>query len=112
MSRWKPPASSYWTPAIARDVLTALDRSGASAAQFARTHGLSVQRLRYWRARVATTATTAAPEITFVPIATTSGAPAQIEIALGGVALRLREDVDPEHLARIVAALVRAGAAC
>ena len=45
-------ARSYWREADARVVVEAWRRSGLSVAAFARRHGLTAQRLAYWRAHV------------------------------------------------------------
>jgi len=42
-----------WSESEAREVLASLERSGQTMAAFAAEHGLDVQRLYYWRRRVA-----------------------------------------------------------
>lgn len=42
----------YWTEAVAREMLEALERSDLSLSEFARQQGLSRRRLLFWRARL------------------------------------------------------------
>lgn len=51
----KPQHWRQWTEREARDVLARLDRSELSAAAFARSIGVSINRIRYWRTRLAAT---------------------------------------------------------
>ena len=96
----------WWTEDEARTVLAELAKSGESLAAFARTRGLPAQRLRYWKKRIGAAKSVPA----FLPVSwpaaapTASGAP-MMEIVTGGITLRVREDLDVEHLARIVTAL-------
>ena len=102
-----------WTEGEARAVLAALARSGESSAAFARSRGFSTQRIDYWKKRLGVTSAVPA----FVPVrlpdvaASTIG-PATIEIVYGGVTVRVREDLDVEHVARIVEALAGRGRRC
>jgi len=76
-----------------------------SVAAFVRSKGVSTQRIAYWKRRLAQTGPTA---FVAVPLpARAAGERAHIEIAADGVAVRVREDIDVEHLARIVAALAQ-----
>jgi len=102
-----------WTEDEARSALAELARSGESAATFARSRGYSTQRVHYWRKRLS--ASPAVPA--FVPVrwpvaAPTRGATPSIEIISGGITLRVREDIDVEHLARIVGALASRARGC
>lgn len=95
-----------WTEQEARAALDELSRSGVSVAKFAQARGVSVQRIFYWRKRLAEGAS-----VKFVPVAVSTAAtlPAvgsHIEIVAGPVTLRLREDMDVKQLARIVEALI------
>ena len=97
-----------WTEAQARRALEELAASGESAASFARRRGGSSRRLAYWRKRLAAPAKTE-----FVAVALSTVSAAAIEIAAGGVVVRVREDLDVDHVARLVEAIGRrAGGAC
>jgi hypothetical protein len=102
-----------WTEDEARSALAELARSGESAATFARSRGFSSQRVYYWKKRLGDSPAVPA----FVPVrwpvaAPTSGATPSIEIISGGIAVRVREDLDVEHLARIVDALASRARGC
>lgn len=74
-----------------------------------RAHEFSSQRLRYWRSRLGAPAKRESTPPAFVAVSmpvVARGAP-KLEIHVGAVAVRVREDVDVEHLARIVGALTR-----
>ena len=97
----------------ARAALSELARSGESAAEFARSRGFSTQRIHYWKKRLG--ATSAVPG--FVPVrlpvvAPSTMAPGMIEIVSSGVTVRVREDLDVEHVARIVEALAGRARGC
>jgi len=95
-----------WTEDEARAALAELARSGESVAEFARSRGFSTQRVRYWKKRLAATAVVPAFVPVRLPVAVArTVAATTIEIASGGVTVRVREDLDVEHLARIVEAL-------
>src|SRR5215211_8047686 len=89
-----------WTEAEARAALQELGRTGESELAFARRTGISRQRVRYWRERLAVAHTPA-----FVAVAMPGPAAARIELQFGDVVLRVREDVEVDHLAEIVCAL-------
>jgi transposase-like protein len=92
-----------WREREAREALTELASSGESAASFARHHGISTQRLAYWKKRLA-------PETgpKFVAVALPPAtSPSWIEIAAAGVVVRIREQVDVDHVARLVEAIGR-----
>jgi hypothetical protein len=99
---------SRWTEREARMALAELDGSGESELGFTRRHGISRQRIRYWRERLAA----AARKPAFVAVAVPAAArrAAQIEIRVGDVAVCVREDLDVDHVARLVLALSRARA--
>jgi hypothetical protein len=99
-----------WTPAEARSVLEAWRRSGLPLARFARHRGYGVQRLRWWKGKLAKQAAGAR----FVPVelapairgAVSMSAPGRIEIVLAdGLQVRASERVDPRAIARLIAAL-------
>jgi len=98
-----------WSEGEARGALRAHARSGLSAEDFAEREGYSTQRLRYWQKRLSVV-----DAVSFVPVelpvaakATPTSMPTRtpIEISCDGVVIRVREDLDAEHLARIVVAL-------
>jgi len=100
-------ARRKWTEADARAALAEWRRSGESEFAFARQRGFSPQRLRYWRGRLGgapiQSSTTPAFVAVEMPVAARSAA--KIEIQLGALSVCVREDLDVEHLARIVGAL-------
>src|SRR5271166_4786996 len=102
-----------WTEDEARSALEELARSGESVAAFARSRGFSTQRVRRWKKRLGETAAVGA----FVPVRwpvapATRDATPSIEIVSGGITLRVREDLDVEHVARLVDALASRARGC
>lgn len=96
--RWR-----QWTEQQARAALDELAASGESAAVFARRKGVSVQRVAYWRKRLASPA-----GAKFVAVALPAAtSPSWIEIAAAGVVVRVREELGVEHVARLVEAIGR-----
>lgn len=85
-----------WTEQDAREALAELATSGESKAQFARRRGISTERLRYWQKRLASAT---APSFIAVPLAASR---AQLEIAVGEVTVRVREDMDLARLADLL----------
>ena len=101
--------ASRWTEQDARDALAELSTSGESAASFARRRSVSTQRLTYWRKRLPRPETT---EFVAVELPGT-GWSTKIEIVAAGVVVRVREDLDVDHVARLVEAMGRrVGGAC
>lgn len=98
-----------WNEQEARAALEELSRSGVSVAKFAQARGVSVQRIFYWRKRLAQSE---GPPMTFVPVAVSGPAGSHIEIVAGPVTLRVREDLDVRQLAHIVEALARRPTGC
>jgi hypothetical protein len=96
-----------WTEQEARAALAELGGSRETPAEFARRRGISTQRIVYWKKRLGESA---APVFVAVPLAPATRD--QIEIALDGITLRVREDLDVEHLADIIGALGRRGRGC
>ena len=100
-----------WTEAEARAALAEWRRSGETEFAFARQRGFSPQRLRYWRSRLrAPTAqrkSTAPPAFVAVAMPATGRTTSKIEIHVGALLVCVREELDVEHLARIVGALAR-----
>lgn len=102
--RWR-----RWSESEARAALAELDRTGESDAAFARRRGISTQRLRYWRRQVEPTKS---PAFVAVSVAKAKDATEEIAIRVDGLSVCVREDIDVEHLARIVGALARRPRAC
>lgn len=95
-----------WTESQARAELSAFRRSGQSAPEFARSRGISANRLWYWSKRIGSERKASAEAIEFVPLAVQSEHSAgQLEIESAGVVVRVRESLDVEHVARLVSAL-------
>ena len=96
-----------WREDQARAELAAFRDSGMTAAAYARTHGVSVQRLEYWTKRLG-----AGPaEVAFVPVTLPTTSSAAIEIGVGDIVVRVRDGHDIERVARLVVAIAR-GRAC
>jgi transposase-like protein len=105
--RWR-----QWTETEARAILAEFAESGESQAGFARRKGVSSNRLVYWRKRVGET--TSVPSFVQVrlPAARTPPEGACIEIVIGDVAVRAREEIDVGRLAALVRALAGREPAC
>jgi transposase-like protein len=106
-----------WKPAEARLVIAEWRRSGLSAAAFARKAGVSEARLRYWSKRLGEGEVERKPRaVEFVAVPLTVPGPSSrrglLEIEHAGVVVRVREDLDVEHVARLVSALARGRASC
>ncbi len=99
-----------WTETEATAVLDDFATAGLTPAEFCARRGISRGRLAYWRERLPTGSAAATPAFVAVTLPISVRPDAHIEIERGGVLLRVREDIDVEHLARLVAAL--AGAPC
>jgi hypothetical protein len=104
---------TQWKEPEARAVLASWRRSGLSAAAFCAREGCTTARLRYWSERLPDAPRASPPSVSFVPIALGEMRRAgQIEIERGGVVLRVREDLDVTHVARLVAALAAPESSC
>ena len=119
----KPETQNYWRECDARLVLAELEASGLRLAAFCRQRGLSSQRLRLWRNRLAATAGAGkqrppAPALTLLPVRITSGrstVPAKaamassqspFELSLGDCrTLRVPCDFSAEARARLLGVL-------
>lgn len=100
-----------WTREDAREVITALERSGKSVSIFAADHGLDPQRLYLWRRRLGSAEPTTFQEIVVRPAASPHLAPADapFEIALtSGDILRVPASFEAAALARLLDVLLRA----
>ena len=106
-------AARYWRDTDARAALATHRASGLSLAGFARRHGLTVQRLRWWRQRLtrtppASATIPAAPR--WLPVellpAPAGGPAALLEVVVrGGQVIRVPAAFDPAVLRRVVAVL-------
>lgn len=105
--RRHPKPRRYWTETEAAAVLADFAASGLSLAEFCNQRGLSRGRLAYWRERLSSATSTTTPAFVAVPLPISAASDAPIEISCGGVVLRVRETLDVDHLARLVAALAR-----
>ena len=94
-----------WREEDAATVLAALDASGRSMAEFAKRHGLDMQRLHFWRRRLGTARRPSkgrAP--TFVEVLPRSSG--HVEVVLrSGRTLRAGVSIDSAELRRLVEAL-------
>jgi transposase-like protein len=102
------PRCRQWTEQDAREALAELTRTGESIAEFARRRGVSGERVRYWRKRLAD----GAPAFVAIPPVGSDRQGPWIEIATTAVTLRVREDVDLEHLAALIEVVARHGRGC
>jgi len=106
--RWK-----QWKEPEARAVLDAWRRSGLSVSAFCAREGYSDTRLRYWAERVGESTRSQSASVSFVPVRFGEARRAhQIEIERAGVVVPVREDLDPEFVARLVVALAAKEPAC
>jgi hypothetical protein len=113
---WKKHADKRrWTEADAREVVRAWKSSGLSPERFAREHGVSAWRVRWWAPKVKGEDTPAREpdtsdngSMTFVPAIATASIGAAIVVRLpDGIEVELRDvaQVEPEEVGRLVAAL-------
>jgi transposase-like protein len=103
--RWR-----QWTEEEARTALEELSRSGASPSEFARSKGVSVNRLVYWRKRLGQARPPAFVAVTLPRDASPPRPP--LEILVGGVVVRVPDEVDAERVAGLVHALARRFGGC
>ena len=104
---------TQWKEPQARAVLGEWRRSGLSAAAFARSRGLSTMRLWYWSKRLGVTTAGRDQAVDFVAVTLpSSNNSRQIELEHAGVRVRVREDLEVEHVARLAMALAEAGRRC
>lgn len=97
--RWR-----QWTEKEASEALAELSASGESVAAFTRRTGVSSSRVAYWRKRLA--AGVGTPDFVAVDLAELATS-RYLEIVAGGVVVRVREDLEADVVARLVAAIVR-----
>ncbi len=91
-----------WTEERAREALGELEASGESAVSFAERKGVSAQRIAYWKRRLAGPSKTE-----FVAVALPSASRGLMEICAGSIVIRVREELDVDHVARLVEAMAR-----
>jgi transposase-like protein len=103
-----PRRCRRWTEQDARGALGEMARTGESVAEFARRRGVSGERVRYWRKRMAEQGV---PAFVAIPAGIDREGP-RIEITTAAVTLRVREDVDMEHLAALIEVVARHGRGC
>lgn len=103
-----------WTEEEAREVLVELRASGESVAGFCRRTGVCHQRIAYWRKRMSRPAKAEMAETSFVAVDVAGVTRSKwLELVAAGVVLRVREELDVEHVARLVEAIGRrVGGAC
>lgn len=102
-----------WKESEAREALASWRRSSLSAAAYCSREGYSVARLRYWSERLQDVAPPIPAPVSFVPIKVSDIRGArQLEIEHAGVVVRVREDLDVGHVARLVAALAAVETSC
>jgi transposase len=95
-----------WTVEEARSALAALRASGLSVNDFAIREGLDVQRLYWWRRRLANAIGDATVAPVFVELTARSPTTAPVEVVLrSGRVLRVPESIDTTTLRRLVEAL-------
>jgi transposase-like protein len=96
--------SRYWRAADAARVVALWQRSGGSAAAFARAHGLSVRRLLRWRERLeASTAPVFHPVRVVERREPAGDGAAALELEVrGGRRIRVRAGFDPVLLEELV----------
>ena len=102
-----------WTEMQAREVITALARSGKSVNAFAAEHGLDPQRVYLWRRRAAESDGTMFRELVVRPSAAVSVAERQepFEVVLpSGLVVRVPASFDAVSLCRLLEVLVQARA--
>lgn len=97
--------AARWTPAMAREALDALERSGETIARFASLHGLDAQRLYAWRRRMDSADVQRATFIEVVPRAPVRIAPPVEILMRTGEIVRVSAGFDEDVLASVVAVL-------
>ena len=100
----------YWRDTDARAVLAAHRASGLSLPGFARRHGLTVQRLRWWRQRLSPVVSTTPGAPQWLPVQLVPEPPRgparPLEVVVrGGQVIRVPADFDPAVLRRVVTVL-------
>ncbi|MBK8010123.1 MAG: hypothetical protein IPK13_06600 [Deltaproteobacteria bacterium] len=106
-------AHGRWSEAEARSMLVALERSGQSVVAFARSQGVSAQRIYWWRQRLGPSGRTAVPDdVGLVPVRIRCedargldpvelGAPVIVVRSVGGVVIEVPRAVSPGWIAAL-----------
>ncbi|MBK8013955.1 MAG: transposase [Deltaproteobacteria bacterium] len=107
------PSRRRWSEAEARSMLLALERSGESVVAFARSQGVSAQRVYWWRKRLGPTGsrTNVPDDVSLVPVRVRyedalgleaeDRAPAIVVRSVGGVNIELPTCVEPGWIAAL-----------
>lgn len=103
--------TTRWSESEAREALRELARTGESRLAFARRKSVSPQRVIYWQKKLAREKKSI-PAFVHVAVPERSPGRADIEVQLGAITVGVREGVDVEYVARLVAALARAARSC
>lgn len=96
--RWR-----QWTEKEAREALAELAASGESATVFSRRMGVSPGRLAYWQKRIGRSKATDFVAVDLAGVTTSR----YLELVAAGVVVRVREDLDVDRVAHLVAAIGR-----
>jgi transposase-like protein len=97
-----------WTREDAREVISALERSGKPVSAFAAEHGLDPQRVYLWRRRLGKAERTTFQELVVRPAGDRPEAHTYFEIALsGGDVVRVPASFEATALARLLDVLAR-----
>jgi len=102
----KSKRAKRWTAVEARAVVERWRGSGQSAAAFAAQHRISAARLSYWSKQLEHGGGDA-PQFVAVAVPAAASAAHAVEIAIGGLTLRVREGADAGFVAQLVTALQR-----
>lgn len=103
----KSKRAKRWTAAEAREIMERWRGSGQSAVAFAAQHRISAARLSYWSKQLELQRSEDAPQFVAVAVPAAASAAHAVEIAVGGLTLRVREGADAGFVAQLVAALRR-----
>ena len=97
--------AARWTEADALVVVREFRRSGLSAEEFGRQHGLHPVRVIRWAARVSDEVRSGRDVPLLLPVHVTAPMRVLVEIALGERILRVPADLDEVQVARLVRAV-------
>jgi len=113
MSKRADKVRRCWRADEARLVVERWRSSGLSAAAFARQQGVSTHRLLYWSKQLPVGSSGRPVGFVAVPMPSSqAGSAAMIELEVGGVKVRVREELAPERIAQLCAALRAAERPC
>jgi hypothetical protein len=100
----KRKRAKRWSAAEAREVVKRWRESGQSAAAFASEQHISATRLAYWSKQLELQAEQS-PQFVAVTMPAEPSTMHRVEIAVGGLTLRVREGVGAGFIAQLVSAL-------